>query len=600
MNKPESRNGIEVFSVKHLPIVRAYADKLGVVEVLNQRVPSGMEVEPGIFFLGMLLDTLSGRSPLYRLEEFFETQDIELLFGKPIKAKSFNDDNVGRFLDQLYETGTRKIFTAIAQRAIERFEIRCRHVHFDTTSRSVFGVYMNSSEQPEQSEQGEPRQKDPQCVSITYGHSKDHRSDLKQFVMSLLCVERNVPIFTESSNGNASDKTLNNEILTDISSYMAQFGIKDDAFVYIADSAVVTEANLKTLGKRLFITRLPATYTECGRVLEEAVKAESWVDLGMLAETKPTQNRPGTCYRAYETEVTLYEEVYRAIVIHSSAHDKRRQKRLDRDLQAERQRVERIVRDAGRVTYFCQPDAQAAAERLMSTLMTYSTLNVEVEERPKYTRGRPKGGVKEIARMEYGVMATIQEHAVAIERRREEAGCFVLLTNVPRAIAEATGTPETTEATEITETGSSQATSQEVAYDAKEVLQAYKEQHGIEHDFGFLKDPMIVNSLFLDKPERIEALGLILVTSLLLWRLMERTMRQSVKDHATPLSGWDHKPTRHPTSFMMTTKFSGVMTIKIGTTRRLNRGFTTEQQQFLDALQVSPEVFTQPRQPRTG
>ena len=51
------------------------------------------------------------------------------------------------------------------------------------------------------------------------------------------------------------------------------------------------------------------------------------------------------------------------------------------------------------------------------------------------------------------------------------------------------------------------------------------EQHGIERNFGFLKDPLIVNDLFLKKPERIEVLGLILLISLLIWNLMEHVVR---------------------------------------------------------------------------
>jgi hypothetical protein len=40
-------------------------------------------------------------------------------------------------------------------------------------------------------------------------------------------------------------------------------------------------------------------------------------------------------------------------------------------------------------------------------------------------------------------------------------------------------------------------------------------------------DAMIeaVNSLFLKKPERIEALGLVFLLALLLWRLVERALR---------------------------------------------------------------------------
>jgi transposase len=140
MSRIEVPGTIEVFAVKHLPIVKSYVEKLGVVELLNDLVASEMDVEPGVMFLGMLLDTLSGRSPLYRFEDFFETQDTDLLLGRPIEAKRFNDDNVGRFLDKLYETGTMKIFTEIAKRAVDRFGLSGRHVHFDTTSVRVFGA----------------------------------------------------------------------------------------------------------------------------------------------------------------------------------------------------------------------------------------------------------------------------------------------------------------------------------------------------------------------------------------------------------------------------------------------------------------------------
>jgi len=47
-------------------------------------------------------------------------------------------------------------------------------------------------------------------------------------------------------------------------------------------------------------------------------------------------------------------------------------------------------------------------------------------------------------------------------------------------------------------------------YDSKAILKAYKDQYGIEQDFGFLRDPVIVNSVFFKKPKRIEVLGLIL------------------------------------------------------------------------------------------
>jgi Domain of unknown function (DUF4277) len=95
---------IEVYQIHHLPIMQAYADKIGLVEVITQLMPTEMKVDPGPVVLGMMLDTLSGRSPLYCLAEFFTHDDTALLLGRDLPPQVFNDDNVGRVLDRLYAT----------------------------------------------------------------------------------------------------------------------------------------------------------------------------------------------------------------------------------------------------------------------------------------------------------------------------------------------------------------------------------------------------------------------------------------------------------------------------------------------------------------
>src|SRR5438876_5415722 len=117
---------IEAYQVQHLPIVKAYADKIGLVEVINQLVPTEMAVDPGTIVLGMILDTCSGRSPLYRLEEFFTHQDTVLLLGKMVAPEAFNDATVGRVLEHLYDVGTMKIFTACAGRADQVYGLDTR------------------------------------------------------------------------------------------------------------------------------------------------------------------------------------------------------------------------------------------------------------------------------------------------------------------------------------------------------------------------------------------------------------------------------------------------------------------------------------------
>lgn len=76
--------------------------------------------------------------------------------------------------------------------------------------------------------------------------------------------------------------------------------------MYIADAARVTEDNLAARGDTLCITRLPATYSECGRVIAEAVAQNRWEAVGVLAQTPPTKPRPGALSQVAERGVTLY------------------------------------------------------------------------------------------------------------------------------------------------------------------------------------------------------------------------------------------------------------------------------------------------------
>ncbi len=399
--------------VGHLPIIKDFAKKIGLVETLDAMVDSEMELSPGIAVLAMVLDTLSGRTPLYRLEEFFQEKDTELMLGHDVQPELFCDYNLGRVLDKVFDTGTQKVFSRIAQNALGVFEIDPRRVHFDTTSVSVFGDY-DFVDPP---------------LKITYGHSKDKRPDLKQFLVSMLCVDRNIPILGGTEDGNASDKSLNNELLGGVSRHMARHGLKPGAFVYVADAAFVTPDNLKKAKEKnvKFLTRLPATYKACGRAISEAVLADSWVDIGELNQTPATKKRPAAYYRGFETTVALYDDIYRAVVIHSSAYDKRRHKRIDRLVHKKRQDLETLLKKINTGPFYCRTDAEAAVEKMIkATANSYHKLQYKISKVAKYPRGRPaKGKPRTPIGYEYPLDVQIELDGKALAPLRLKAGCFV-------------------------------------------------------------------------------------------------------------------------------------------------------------------------------
>jgi transposase len=301
-----------------------------------------------------------------------------------------------------------------------------------------------------------------------------------------------------------------------------------------------------------------------------AIETGRWHEIGRIAQSRATEHRPGASYRVHEGTVSLYDKTYRAIVVYSSAHDKRRLKRLERELKASREQIEALSKGYTKKRFFCLADAEVAAGEAMGA---FHQMKVNVQECPRYGPGRPKKGTPRVpVAMEYGLNLEIAEDTQALAKRREAAGCFVLLTNVPDQDHD--------------------------GYSAEKILRTYKEQYAIEKNYGFLKDDQIVNALFLKRPERIEALGLILLISLLIWRLIEHAMRSDLAQRNTTVPGWDNKPTQRPTAYMLTWKFKGILILCVGHQRRLAKPLTRVQEVFLEALHVPQSCFTQC--PRAG
>ncbi len=537
--------------VGHLPVARACLDRIGLVDTINRLVPRRLKVDVGTLVAGAVLNVLETRFPLYRLSEFWRSRDCEGLLG--VGAAALSDDNVGRALDRLHQAGTWSIFSEIGLNAFREFGLDGGEVHHDTTSVSVWGAYEGSQDGP---------------LHLTWGHSKDKRPDLKQFVVSLLCVERDIPVHAALHAGNASDRRINGQVVDRLGGLMAKYGVAEREFIFVADSALVSEANLAGLAGTDFVTRLPATYGECGRLIAAAVAAGDWEELGALAAKPAGAADQRARYRCREGTVTLYGQTYRALVVHSDAHDRRRRKKIAKAVERDEAAVRAALDALARKVFACAPDAWRAAAEVTGR---YHRVGFAVEECPVYGRGRPrKDGSRPVVRTEYRVRGECAPDAPAIARLEEEAGCFVLLTNIPAE-----------------------------RKNGRSLLLAYKAQDGIEQNFGFLKDPLVVNDLFLKSPHRIEAMGLVLILALLVDRLLQREMRRRIAAEGLVLQGWRGRPTRKPTTFMLKSKLAGVMVRVDGANRRLATPLDEVQLAFLAAAGLDSRVFVTPSPPRS-
>ncbi|MCL5012971.1 MAG: DUF4277 domain-containing protein [Firmicutes bacterium] len=120
----------------------------------------------------LVMNMLSHRNPLYRVEEWAQTLPLTLLWGDTIQVSQFNDDALDRTLEDLAEHGLQLLAT-IGLRMQVVHPTRTDLVHSDTTAYALLGDYPSSATGP------------TAPLSLTWGHSKDHRPDLKQIMAGI-------------------------------------------------------------------------------------------------------------------------------------------------------------------------------------------------------------------------------------------------------------------------------------------------------------------------------------------------------------------------------------------------------------------------------
>ena len=127
--------------------------------------------------------------------------------------------------------------------------------------------------------------------------------------------------------------------------------------------------------------------------------------------------------------------------------------------------------------------------------------------------------------------------------------------------------------------------------DARELLLEYKQQGSIERRFAFMKDPEVVDSFFVKKPERVEALGYVLLMVCLLFSVLERRVRRTGR----PLPTLSRKDVRNPTGLEILRNLS-VLVIEMDDGQRqlnVNPGFGPVFEAIMDMARVDVRVYTE-------
>lgn len=513
---PTTLPDLEVRDVNHLALLAQLWDGLGFNAVVDDCLPADeqVKVRPSVVLKALCLNVVEGRDALYRVQPFFSQVPTELLLGEGVTPDALNDDSLGRHLDRLFDAGGCQLFSALSLRVIAEEGLDLQQLHGDTTSKLVFGEYSAPHEE---------------AVSITYGHSKDHRPDLKQVMVGVATTTDGVPVVAEMLDGNQSDKPWHGGMLEQLRRRLRI--PKDRTVHYVGDAALITKANLETAARcGIAVTgRLPRTVGACDELVTEALQRDAWEKLGAMVEGKNAAKYEGQRFTSTILGQAAQGAVYRSSEPQARA-EKSVRRRQERELEEARAEAKKLMK----ATYVCEPDAEKARSTFQAAWADKLLKIDGVVERRRVEgrygrRGRPAAGVQRPVTEQIRLRVEVEVDEARAEQAVRDESCFVLVHFGTEKIS------------------------------ARELLEVYKGQSVVETRFPFLKDASLADVFFVKKPERVEALGYVLLISLLLWTVWERRVRRGLEASGeAPLRDVTGMKKSRPTAMVCTHIMRGI------------------------------------------
>ena len=537
MNQLEN---LEIKTINHLGIIAGIIDEIGIVEIVDKQLGTDSQeiVSPGVIIKAIILNGLGFVSrPLYLFPQFFEDKATEHLLGKGIFPKYLNDDKIGRVMDKCYSYGISELFLLIALAAIKKYQINLEYSHLDSSSFSVHGEY--KEELPLLTEPSEVTKTQADVVKeipikITHGYSRDHRPDLKQFMLNMIVSgDGDVPLFIETGSGNQSDKKVFGEIAK---KYKKQLKFET---TIVSDSALYSKNNLKLMKEISWVTRVPLSIKEAKEVVNNLPSEEF-----IKSELK------GYSWREIENDYAGISQ--RWLVVESQPRKESELKKIEQKIIKEYQLVSAKLASLSKKDFESEVEANLKLQQISSKLKYHLISQVKIKE--KIVRNKQK---------RYQITALIESNDPQVICLKRKAGRFIIATNKMNADS----------------------------FNSDDILKKYKEQQAPERGFAFLKDPLFfADSVFLKTTKRVETMAMLMGLCLMVYSLGQRQIRLTLQMAKTGIKNQLGKLTERPTLRWIFQCFQGIHLVTSQNIKQI-AGITDERQFTLSFFPLSSQNY---------
>jgi transposase len=321
-----------------------------------------------------------------------------------------------RVMDKLYLTGLSQLFTVVALSAAQKLGVATNSTHLDSSSFHVHGKYENNLPQvafiKEKFNRENPHRGDveetfaPNPIEITYGYSRDHRPDLKQFILDLICSgDGDVPLFLRVADGNEADKAVFAQVLCDFRNQLTL-----DTLM-VADSALYSAPNLEQMKALKWLCRVPLTVKQA-KLLVSQLNEKDFVKSAAT----------GYCLAERTSNYGGIEQ--RWIVVESQARRESELRRLEKNLEKASKTVSKKLQNLGNQKFDNPQTAITSATQLAKNLKYHKLADIKVVE----LQPEPIKKASALAgNIIYKIQASLVRDQSGIDTETRCAGRFVLV-----------------------------------------------------------------------------------------------------------------------------------------------------------------------------
>lgn len=504
--------------LSHLGLVSGMCDKLELVSEIDRFLGSKSEqqlVSTGVCVKAMILNGLGfSERRLYLMPDFFSDKPVAHLLGSGLSCSMLNDDRLGRCLDALYAYGISELFQHLSHHACKILGLATekQFFHLDSTSFHVDGVYNSGA-----ADVGD-------CLEVCMGYSRDHRPDLNQVMLNLV-VEHSagIPLQMEALSGNTSDKESFKAL---INKHISNLKADSSPVCWVADSALYTAKTLADISEsQTWITRVPESIKEAQKLIA-TIRGDQMLPFSPMELSSYRYQRVCSQYAGVKQEwmVIFSEQAFQRELITL-------QKQYLSQSEKEAKAFEKLCKEV----FTCTQDAQKALTAFEKKLTYCCLQNPQVVEIKGHKgSGRPKKGAT-LVTLGYQIQGLMACNIADYAKRYQTKGKFIIASN------------------DI-----------DNKFSPSEKLLGYKGQSKVERGFRFLKDKQFMAStMFVKKPERLEAILMIMTLSLLVYAALEREIRLALKDQQETIPNQLKKEVQNPTMRWVFALFKGIHCLNI-------------------------------------